>query len=131
MFVSLNSQPELQQQQMHPALRASQMQQFQSIERQELLLGLMPPVAVMPGFCPKPVSTYSSAFCITKQRVQTSNLFNFVAYSCPSQRPLQLTFGYCGVRAIFFCHGVRLSPLGTATTVRPIVPAPDNSGTIG
>jgi hypothetical protein len=27
---------------------------------------------------------------------------------------------------IYFSHGVRLSPLGTAATVWPIVPAPDD-----
>jgi hypothetical protein len=29
-------------------------------------------------------------------------------------------------RAYFFSHGVRLSPLGTAATVWPILPAPDD-----
>jgi hypothetical protein len=38
------------------------------------------------------------------------------------KRPL--AFICCG--SIFFPHGVRLSPVGTAATVWPIVPAPDD-----
>jgi hypothetical protein len=31
----------------------------------------------------------------------------------------------------FFSHGLRLSPLGTAATVWPIVPAPDECEAVG
>jgi hypothetical protein len=35
-------------------------------------------------------------------------------------------FGPAQILIFYFSHGVRLSPLGTETTVWPIVPAPDD-----